>query len=113
MKVTVSQKNKRNIYAFCGNAGLQGIINMKKDRTFYQAKFDYYRNINKWLVIVISISSLFYMVSDWYLFGQINLITVPARMAILIPFAVFMAVNAKVSDYRVIVPLSAGSDMCK
>lgn len=79
---------------------------MKKDRTFYQAKFEYYRNINMWLVIVISISSLFYTISDWYLFGQINLITVPARTAILIPFAIFMIVNAKDNDYRIIVPIS-------
>ena len=79
---------------------------MKKDRTFYQAKFEYYRNINMWLVIVISISSLFYTISDWYLFGQINLITVPARTAILIPFAIFMIVNAKDNDYRIIVPFS-------
>lgn len=106
MKVTVLQKSRRNTYAVCDNTGLQGMIDMKKDRTFYQAKFEYYRNINKWLVIVISISSLFYTISDWYLFGQINLITVPARTAILIPFAVFMAVNAKVNDYRIIVPLS-------
>ena len=32
--------------------------------------------------------------------------TVPARIAILFPFAIFMIVNAKVNDYRIIVPIS-------
>ena len=79
---------------------------MKKDSTFYQAKFEYYRKMNMWLVIVISISSSFYTISDWYLFGRINPVTVPARIAILLPFAIFMIVNAKVNDYRIIVPIS-------
>lgn len=79
---------------------------MKKDRVFYQSKFEHYRVMNMWVVIASCISSLFYVISDWYLFGEINMVTVPARMAILIPFAIFMIVNAKVKDYRVIMPLS-------
>ena len=79
---------------------------MKKDNVFYQSKFEHYRVMNMWVVIASCISSLFYVISDWYLFGEINTTTVPARMAILIPFVLFMIVNAKVRDYRVIVPLS-------
>ena len=79
---------------------------MKKDKVFYQSKFEHYRVMNMWIVIASCISSLFYVISDWYLFGEINMVTVPARTAILIPFAIFMIVNAKVKDYRVIVPLS-------
>lgn len=79
---------------------------MNKDKVFYQSKFEHYRVMNMWIVIASCISSLFYVISDWYLFGEINMVTVPARTAILIPFAVFMIVNAKVKDYRVIVPLS-------
>ena len=79
---------------------------MKKDKVFYQSKFEHYRVMNMWIVIASCISSLFYVISDWHLFGEINMVTVPARTAILIPFAVFMIVNAKVKDYRAIVPLS-------
>ncbi len=79
---------------------------MKKDKVFYQSKFEHYRVMNMWIVIASCISSLFYVISDWYLFGEINMVTVPARTAILIPFDIFMIVNAKVKDYRVIVLLS-------
>lgn len=79
---------------------------MKKDRTFYQSKFEHYRTMNMWIVITSCISSLFYVISDWYLFGQINTITVPARMTILIPFIIFMIINARVRDCRIMVPLS-------
>lgn len=88
---------------------------MKKDEVFYQLKFEHYRVMNMWVVIASCISSLFYVISDWYLLGEINMTTVPARMAILLPFVIFMIVNAKVRDYRVIVPLSyliAHSIMC-
>ncbi|MBS4816733.1 MAG: hypothetical protein KH026_09080 [Clostridium sp.] len=67
---------------------------MKKDKVFYQSKFEHYRVMNMWIVIASCILSLFYMISDWYLFGEINMVTVPARTAILIPFVVFMIVNA-------------------
>lgn len=77
-----------------------------KNREFYQSKFEYYRVMNMWIVIACCISSLFYVISDWYIFGQINTRTVPARMAILVPFSLFMLVNARVRDYRIVVPLS-------
>lgn len=79
---------------------------MKKDRIFYQAKFEYYRVMNMWIVIACCLLSLFYVISDWYLFGCINTITIPARTVILIPFVVFMIINTKIKDYRIIVPMS-------
>ena len=79
---------------------------MEKDRTFYQSKFEHYRTMNLWVAVACSISSLFYVISDWYLFGEINMVTVPARMAILIPFTIFLIVNAKVKDYRIMVSMS-------
>ena len=62
---------------------------MKKDKVFYQSKFEHYRVMNMWIVIASCISSLFYVISDWYLFGEINMVTVPARTALLIPFAIY------------------------
>lgn len=79
---------------------------MKKDRAFYQSKFEHYRTMNLWVAVACCISSLFYVISDWYLFGEVNGITVPARMAILVPFTIFLIVNAKVKDYRIMVPMS-------
>ena len=79
---------------------------IKKDNAFYQAKFEYYRTMNTWIVIAISISSLFYVISDWYLFGEMDMCTLPARLFILIPFVVFLHVNKYVKDYRIIVPFS-------
>ena len=77
-----------------------------KDRAFYQAKYDHYRNINLWLVVACCCSSLFYVFSDWYLFKEINMTTVPARMFILLPFVLFLVINRRVRDYRIMVPLS-------
>ena len=37
---------------------------MKKDKVFYQSKFEHYRVMNMWIVIASCISSLFYVISD-------------------------------------------------
>ncbi len=79
---------------------------VKKDRQFYQAKFEYYRTMNTWTVSAFSLSSLLYVTSDWYLFGKIDLCTLPARMFVLVPFVIFLIVNSKVKDYRIIIPFT-------
>ncbi len=79
---------------------------MEKNRQFYQSKFEYYRTMNMWIVIACCLSSISYVVSDWHIFKEINTTTIPARTAILIPFVLFMIVNAHVHDYRIMVPMS-------
>lgn len=89
-----------HLVLFCYDKG------MKKDNVFYQSKFEYYRTINLAVVIICSLSSLSYLISDWYIFGRIDLSTVAPRSIVFIPMVLFLIVNHLVRDYRVIVPLS-------
>ena len=81
-------------------------ISVDRNREFYQAKFDYYRLMNTCVVIVTCLSSITYYFSDIYLIGHWDLATLPARLFILIPFVIFLIVNKKVRDYRVMVPIT-------
>lgn len=91
---------------------IKRFINIQKDSVFFQSKFDQYRVINMWVVIACCLSSVTYIFSDWYIFGEINTRTLVARLFILIPFALFLLVNRKVKNYQVIVPLSYGIGHC-
>lgn len=73
---------------------------------FYQAKYEYYRSMNMWVVIAACILSIAYFFSDCYLFGKLTTITLIPRMAFVVPFGVYMILNAHTKDYRIMVPMT-------
>ena len=81
-----------------------GKINNKQK--FYQEKFEYYRKMNFWAVIAISIPSIGYFFSDCYLIGEFSTKTLIPRAAILIPLIIFLLINSHTKDYHIIVPVS-------
>lgn len=91
---------------------IKSIVNVKKDKTFFQSKFEQYRVINMWVVVACCLSSVTYIFSDWYIFKEINTKTLVARTFILLPFLLFLIVNHKVRDYRIIVPFSYAIGHC-
>lgn len=81
-------------------------ISREEKRAFYQSKYDYYRDYNKWVVILSCLASTTYWFSDCELFDGPALDTLIPRTFILLPLLIFILVSKKVKDYRVMVPLS-------
>ena len=73
---------------------------------FYQSKYDYYREFNRWVVVVASLVSVTYFVSDCQLFGRFAWETLLPRTFILLPMLIFLLVSRKVTDYRIMVPFT-------
>ena len=73
---------------------------------FYQAKYEYYRSMNMCVVIAACVLSVAYFFSDCYLFGRFTTATLLARMAIILPFLVFMWANKRTKDYRIMVTMT-------
>ncbi len=75
-------------------------------RYFFQSKYDYYKKFNTWVIILSALASVTYFVSDCQLFGRMAWETLLPRTFILFPMFVFIFLNRKISDYRVMVVLS-------
>ena len=59
-----------------------------------------------WVVIAACVLSVAYFFSDCYLFGRFTTATLLARMAIILPFLVFMWANKRTKDYRIMVTMT-------
>lgn len=70
---------------------------------FFQAKYDYFRSFNFWVVVIGCLSSLTYFISDCQIFGRFATETLIARFNILIPLAIFIPVAKKVRNYKFMV----------
>lgn len=75
-------------------------------KAFLQSKFDYYRKINTYTVILSCLASITYFISDCQLFGRFAQETLIPRFSILIPMMLFILINAKTQDYRIISTIS-------
>lgn len=79
---------------------------MKDTEDFYQRKYNYYKKVNTWTVIIAAISSAFYYFTDVYIIGHFSVDTLPARTAIFIPLLIFILIERKYDNYRVMVAAS-------
>lgn len=75
-------------------------------KNYYQAKYEYYRTIHLWIIIAACVSSVFYFLSDIYLYHRFTLATFPARIAILVPLAIFLYLYFHTDNY--IIMITAG-----
>lgn len=71
----------------------------KKD--FLQSKFLYYRKFNTYVVLVASLASITYFISDCQLFDRFAWETLFQRTFILVPLIAFLIVNARCTNYVV------------
>lgn len=74
----------------------------EEKNTYLQAKFDYYRKFNVWVVLCACISSVGYFVSDCQLFGRFAWETLFPRTFILIPMIFYIIANRATNNYRVL-----------
>ena len=79
-------------------------LSKEEKRTFYQSKYDYYRTFNLCMAIVSVLAYLSYFFTDCGIFGRFAHETLLSRIIIIIPFAIFIVLQKKVKDYRIMVP---------
>ena len=72
---------------------------------FYQSKYEYYKHFSFWVVVVSSLTSITYFVSDCQLFGRFAIETLVPRTIILIPMIIYIFLAKKIRSYKVMVPL--------
>lgn len=77
----------------------KGIDGRKKD-DFYQHKCDYYQFFVKMILILASLASLSYLVSDYQLNGNTIMPTLIPRTSILVPMTLYIFLESKVKSYR-------------
>ncbi len=73
---------------------------------FYQSKYDYYKLINKWVVILSCLAEIAFWVADCQLFNRLSYETLLPRTFILLPMLLFIIVEKKVKSYKIMVKLS-------
>lgn len=78
----------------------------EEKENFYQSKYDYYRKFNTWVIIVACIGSVSYFISDCQLLKCFSTQTLLPRTFILLPLILFLIINKRVSNYKVMVALS-------
>lgn len=80
---------------------MDGFIKLKGDakKRFLQSKFMYYRRFNFYAILVASLGSTTYFISDCQLFGRFAWETLFQRLFILVPLVAFLIINAKCTNY--------------
>lgn len=85
---------------------MKSTIGIKDKDDFYQYKYDYYRQMNIWTVILSVYANMFYWISDCQLFGRFAYETLLPRTFMIIPLTIFLMVKDKIKSYKVMVPIS-------
>lgn len=78
-------------------------LSKEERKIFYQSKYDYYRSFNTGLMLVSVISYLTFFITDCGIFGRFAHETLIPRSIIIIPFAIFLIMEMKIKDYRIMV----------
>lgn len=73
---------------------------------FWQSKYEYYKTMLLWVVIASGLASVLYFASDCYLLGGFNTATLIPRLAIMVPLTVFLVVNKKCNNYKIMMPMA-------
>ncbi len=71
---------------------------------FYQSKYDFYKNLAFWVVVIASIASITYYVSDCQIIGHIQPQTLLPRLIILIPMTIYILLSRRSASYKIMVP---------
>lgn len=78
-------------------------LSREERKAFYQSKYDYYKTFNLCMAIVSVVSYLSYFFTDCGILGRFAYETLIPRVIILIPFVIYMIMQKKIKDYRIMV----------
>ena len=74
-------------------------ISKEERDDFYQYKYDYYRQMNIWTLILSVCANTLYWISDCQLFGRIAYETLLPRTFMVIPLIIFLMIKDKIKSY--------------
>lgn len=70
---------------------------------FFQSKYKYYRKFCFWIIVVGSLASISYFISDCQLFERFSWETLLPRTIILLPMLIYIFIYMKTESYRILV----------
>lgn len=77
---------------------------MEKNEEFYQSKYNYYYSFTKWVIILGSLASSTYIISDWQILGHFPVETIIPRFSIFIVLAIYLLMDRHIKNYKIMVP---------
>ena len=78
----------------------------EEQHSFFQSKYDYYKNFNNRMITVSVLAYLSFFVTDCSIFGHFAFETLIPRAIVIVPFVIYIILTRKVTDYRIMVPAS-------
>lgn len=93
---------------------MRTLIHLPKEKRqlFLQSKFDYYRKINFYVILLSCLASIMYFVSDCELFNRFAMETLIPRTFILIPMTIYIVIHFSTKDYRILSIISQLTGHC-
>ena len=81
-------------------------LSPEKRNKFYQSKYEYYRKVNRTLLIVAAMTYFVFFATDCALYGRFAWETLLPRLAIIGPLVVFLFLYKKINNYKIMVVIS-------
>ena len=99
----VRKKFERCIYLM--EKSISKAKNLSKDKrdAFYQDKYDYYKKVNRALLIVAALAYISFFVTDCAIYERFAWETLVSRIAIVVPLVAFLILYKKTSNYKIMV----------
>ncbi|MEY8392819.1 GGDEF domain-containing protein [Lachnospiraceae bacterium] len=76
-------------------------MDKQEKKNFYQHKCDYYQFFVKIIIIIASLASLAYLVSDYQLNGHTLIPTLVPRLSILVPLVFYIFLETRTNNYKI------------
>lgn len=73
----------------------------EKREIFYESKYNYYKSVNRTLLIVSTLTYLVFFVTDCAIYGRFAWETILSRLAIIVPAGMFLIMYKRAHNYRV------------
>ncbi|MBO5165391.1 MAG: GGDEF domain-containing protein [Lachnospiraceae bacterium] len=81
-------------------------LSKEEQKKFFQSKYEYYKRFNIRMVTVATLAYLSFFVTDCSIFGHFSYETLLSRIIVIVPFIGYLILGKKVTDYRVMVPVT-------
>ena len=81
-------------------------LSLEKRKEFYQSKYEYYRKVNRILLIAAAVTYSTFFVTDCAIYGRFAWETLVPRVAIIGPLVTFLLLYKKITNYKIMVVAS-------
>ncbi|MBR4343868.1 MAG: GGDEF domain-containing protein [Lachnospiraceae bacterium] len=82
------------------------VIPKEKRSDFYQCKYDHFKNLTLWIVVIACLIEMVFFVSDCGSVNGLSTDTILSRFSIVVPLLIYIFVFKHVSSYKIMAPFS-------